>query len=200
MSMIPYQKLTDDQKKVTFHVDGSSDDPVRHSGILPSGEGHYYDPDQTIRNDKIFDPIDPQDRNPVLLGRFSNHPVTPSVTEPSTFHPSGLEYTNITQSGEINNSQAYENGKYLPRNRNALSNNTSFLNNGFVQGGYIHYYSESSPGLMPDTDGAVEYYPTSSITKTTESFNPYPMYGESSRTPSINDDGFWAWLWSGKLF
>lgn len=188
MSMIPYQKLTDDQKKVTFHVDGSSDDPVRHSGILPSGEGNNYDPSQVLRNDTIFDTTAGK---PVLRGGSSNRQVDPTSIPPAAFHPSGLEFTNITASGKVTNNEAYEQGRYLPDNFNALSNNTKWLNSGLVQGGYLHYLSNSNVGLLPD-DKTNEYYPLSMITPTSGTWNPYPEYGDIEQ----GDDETGSWWYA----
>lgn len=192
MSMIPYQKLTDEQKKVTFHVDGSSDDPVRHSGILPSGEGNHYDPNQIIRNDKIFDAIDPSARNPVLLGRSSNHPNDPIATPPSTFQPSGLEYSNITQSGVLYNGEAYDQQR-MPTNGNALSNNTEWANSGLLQGGYIHYVSNFNTSLLPDNNAVEEYFPQSMISATSGVYNPYAEYGYESKRQT-EDQNFFGWF------
>lgn len=162
----PYQPLNDAQKQVTFH-----DDPVNHSGILPSGEGNYADPNQVIRNDDIF-----EDRTkPILHGSPSKHPNNPTATPPATFQPSGLDFTNITSSGIVNNPEAADQSK-MGFGGNALSNATRFPPQTFDSGRYIHYYRPATPGLLPDGNGAITYDPTAGITATTESgiFYPYP--------------------------
>jgi hypothetical protein len=170
MTHVPYKKLTDSQKEVSFHADVS----VQHSGIIPSGEGNYYDPGHKVTNvnnwdGSITDPF------PVLAAYPSNLDANPEGNPPSPIVPDGFEYSNITVSGTIDNPEAYKDGEYLPLDNNGISNNVMWPQPELIQGGYIHYVPEQNTGLL--SDGPTIYIPTTGITPTTQSFNPYPMNG-----------------------
>ena len=163
----PYQKLTDSQKKVTFHVDGSRNDPVRHSGILPSGEGNFYDDQQVLRNDNIHDGTSGK----ILRGSPSNRSNDPTGEVPAALQPDGLRYNNVSISGEIYNQEIAQ-GALMPRNFNGISNAERYPPQTYVQGPYIHYYNGST-GLLPDSDGAIEYFAGTGLTATSGGYYPY---------------------------
>ena len=145
MSNQPYQQLTGEQKVVTFH-----DDPVNHSGILPSGEGNYIDNNQVLKNDNKW-----QDTDGALIA--SNPPTLPNDPEgnpPAVFAPVGKHFNQLANYG---------------------SNAYTFPPATFAQGNYIHYVSNPSAGqgLIDKTSAAVTFDPSSTYTLNEGVYQPY---------------------------
>lgn len=154
--------LSDQQKIVTFHED------TGHSGILPSGEGNYYDPSQVIRNDNINFP------NPdaIIKGSPSSLQNSPNDGVLSSLTPNGLTFNNHGPSGVVSNGEVAQ-GAALGAGNTPISNATNYPPQSMSQGPYIHYNNDGNTSLLPDGDGAVRYYPTSNISATQGAYYPY---------------------------
>ncbi len=157
--------LTPEQKQVTFHEE------TGHSGILPSGEGNYYDPTQVLRNDNTWEG---NDASKILKGDQHAHPNNPDYGLTSSVTPRELSFTNVGPSGTVSN-QNVANGASLGALNNPISNATNYPPQFGTQGPYIHYSVPLASPLLPDNDGAIRYYPTTNITATTSSYYPYGM-------------------------
>ena len=163
MPLPPLRPLTTEQKKVTFHED------TGHSGVMPSGEGNYYDPSQVMRNDNIYN-----DNGGVFKGSPSSLENEPTTSLISTVKPDKLSFTNHSDSGIVTNSDIAQ-GAALGANGSPISNATNYPPQSMSQGPYIHYGGAGATALLPDDDGAIRYYPTSNITATVGTYYPYGM-------------------------
>ena len=171
----PYKKLTDAEKQVTFHPS-----PVNHSGILPSGEGNYYDPNQVLRNSDVCQVPSPS--KPVVLCSPSSLPNDPVDKHPTSLQPNNKDFSNVGPEGAVTNSEA--SGPLGVRN-NPLSNATMFPPQVFFRGPYVHFTKQTDLGLLPDGNGVVGYFPVTTITRTVDFWTPY---GDDTPNPSPNPD------------
>lgn len=135
---------------------------------MPSGEGNYYDPNQVMRNDNIYEP------NGIFKGSPSSLDNEPSTDLSSTVTPNGKVFNNHGNSGIVSNSDVAA-GARLGVNGSPISNATNYPPQSMSQGPYIHYNGTGVAALLPDDDGAIRYYPTVNITSTTGAYYPYGM-------------------------
>lgn len=163
MAIPPLQPLTPTEKMVQFHQE------TGHSGIMPSGEGNYYDPSQVIRNDNKHIP-DGQ----IFKGGPTSIPNEPKTNLVSTVTPNKLSFNNHGASGVVYNDDIAKDAT-LGVGGSPISNATNYPPQSMYQGPYIHYGGAGSTALLPDDDGAIRYYPSSNITATEGTYYPYGM-------------------------
>ena len=181
--MIPYRKLTDQDKTPYIH------DYTLDSGIMPSGEGNFNNPFskddlQFLDNTTNYNP---QPKS-VLKNQPSDLPRDPVGTTPSILAPESKDYAgkyvtsrNPPGSGVINNEAAIiktREDRELPATQygSPLSNSDIQAELSFAQGNYIHYTPNPNggEGMIDKVPNAIDFDPSIVITANT---TPYYRYG-----------------------